>query len=133
MDVGLRDMTGYARALVALLALGCAGPVRVVHPRPCPAAGLGSERVSLELAIPHPERTFIPPMPVPTTVQRSRMIVRVVVDTSGWPMRDSVTVCGISDPMYVQRVAEEVSQMRFRPGLMHAKHVIAPTFLIYGF
>jgi hypothetical protein len=125
-------MTSYAAAAAAAFAIGCTGPLRVVHPQSCPAKGLESERVSLELAIPHPEGLFIPPMPVPATVHGNRMVVRVVIDTSGRVMRDSVTVCGITDPLYAQRIAEEVSQLRFRPGLMHAKHVIAPTLLIYG-
>ena len=72
-------------------------------------------------------------MPVPTTTRGSRMVIRVVIDTSGRVMHDSVTVCGIKDPMYAQRVAEEVSQMRFRPGLLRARHVIAPTLLTYAF
>ena len=59
--------------------------------------------------------------------------MRVVIDTFGHVMPDSVTVCGISDPMYAQRMAEEVSRLQFRPGLMNAKHVIAPTFLPYAF
>jgi hypothetical protein len=56
-----------------------------------------------------------------------------VVDTTGFVMADSITVCGIADPMYAQRLAEEISRLRFRPGLMNAKHVVAPTFLPYAF
>ena len=126
-------MTDYAVAVVAMFSVACTGPVRVVHPQPCPAQPLESERISLELAIPHAEGVFVPPMPVPTTTKGTRMVIRVVIDTSGRVMHDSVTVCGLHDPMYAQRVAEEVSQMRFRPGLMRAKHVIAPTLLTYVF
>lgn len=126
-------MSTYALTAVAAFAVGCAGPVRVVHPQPCPATPLEAERVSIELASPHVEEAFIPPMPVPTTVRGSRMVIRLVIDTNGRVMHDSVTVCGISDPMYIQRVAEEVSQIRFRPGLMRAKQVIAPALLTYPF
>jgi len=126
-------MTGYALAAIALFATGCSSPPRLVRPRSCPATPLESERVSLELAIPHAERLFIPPMPVPSTVKGNRMVVRVVVDTAGFVMPDSVTICGIKDPMYAQRVAEEVSEMRFRPGLMRAKHVVAPTLFTFDF
>jgi hypothetical protein len=35
--------------------------------------------------------------------------------------------------MYAQRLAEEVSRLRFRPGLMNARHVVAPTFISYAF
>jgi hypothetical protein len=126
-------MTSISLAAVSLLAVGCASPVRVVHPQPCPSRNLEAEKISLELAIPRAEQLFIPPMPVPTTTKGHRMVVRVVVDTSGHVMRDSVIICGVPDPMYAQRVAEEVSQIRFRPGLMRAKHVIAPSLFTYDF
>jgi hypothetical protein len=126
-------MTSYALAAIAALAIGCTGPVRVVHPQPCPTKSLDSERISLELLIPHAEYPFIPPMPVPPSTHGRRIVVRVVVDTSGHVMHDSVTICGNLDPTYVQRIAEEVSQMRFRPGLMRAKHVIAPSLFTYDF
>ena len=126
-------MTGYALAGTMVLAIGCSSPIRVVHPQPCPAKSLESEKISLELALPRAEQPFIPPMPVPPTTRGRRMTVRVVVDTGGRVMHDSVTVCGIEDPTYVQRLAEEISQMRFRPGLMRAKHVVAPTLFTYDF
>ena len=126
-------MTGYALAGVAAFAIGCSSPVRVVHPQPCPARSLGSERISPELLIPTAEHPFIPPMPVPSTTHGRRMVVRVVVDTSGRVMPDSVTICGVADPVYLQRLAEEISEMRFRPGLMRAKHVIAPTLFTFDF
>lgn len=75
----------------------------------------------------------MPPMPVPSTVHGREIVVRVVVDTSGRVVQDSVTICGLQDPLYLQRVAEEVSAMRFRPGLMRAKHVIAPAIFPFNF
>ena len=126
-------MTTYALAAIALLATGCTSPMRLVRPRSCPAQPLESERVSLELLVPHAKRDFMPPIPVPTTTRGSRVVIRAVIDTSGYVMRDSITICGLRDPMYAQRVAEEVSQMRFRPGLLHAKHVVAPTLFTYAF
>ena len=126
-------MTSYALAGVAAFAIGCSSPIGLVHPRPCPATSLESEKISPELLLPRAERPFIPPMPVPSTTHGHRMTVRVVVDTSGGVMRDSVTICGIQNPLYLQRLAEEVSQMRFRPGLMRAKHVVAPTLFTFEF
>jgi hypothetical protein len=126
-------MTAHTLAAIVLFVTGCSNPVRLIRPRPCPPSPLEAERVSLELAIPHPDKLFIPPMPVPATMKRSRMVVRVVIDTSGRVMPDSITVCGVKDPMYMQRIATEVSAMRFRPGLMRAKHVIAPTLFTYEF
>ena len=126
-------MTKYVFGAVSLMAVACTGPVRLVRPRPCPHIPLDDERVSLSLAIPHPEGVFIPPMPIASNVHGNRMLVRAVIDTMGHVMRDSITVCGIASPMYAQRIAEEVSQMRFRPGLMFAKHVVAPTILSYEF
>ena len=124
-----RVLTGLA----AILAVGCSTPVRLVRPRPCPVQGLENERVPQELALPRPEGVFIPPMPVSPLVRGSRAIIRLVVDTLGHVMHDSVTVCGIKDPMYAQRLAEEASQMRFHPGLMHARYVVAPTLLVHEF
>jgi hypothetical protein len=98
----------------------------MVHPRPCPGGRLGAEILPETLALPQLEGILIPPMPVSPRVRGSRAFIRVVVDTFGHVMPDSVTVCGIPDPMYAQRLAEEVSKLRFRPGLMNARHVVAP-------
>ena len=118
---------------MAFMLGACRAPVRLVRMQPCPAAGLGSERIPLALAVPHPEGLFIPPMPISTHVRGDHLLIKVVVDTSGRVMPDSVTICGISDPLYAQRVAEEVSHLHFRPGLMFARHVIAPALLSYDF
>jgi len=126
-------MTTCIVSLSSLCATACSGPVRLVRPRPCPANGLASEWLPATLALPRREESFIPPMPVSPTVRGKQAVVRVVIDTSGHVMTDSITVCGVADPMYAQRLAEEVSRLRFRPGLMNAKHVIAPTFLPYAF
>jgi hypothetical protein len=117
----------------ALLLAACKPPVRLVRMQPCPAAGLESERIPLALAVPHPEGLFIPPMPISTRVRGNHLLIKLVIDTSGRVMPDSVTICGITDPLYAQRVAEEVSHLRFRPGLMYARHVIAPALLSYDF
>jgi len=105
----------------------------MVRPRPCPGEQLGNEVVPKTLALPRPEGIFIPPMPVSSRVRGSHALIRVVVDTFGHVMPDSVTICGIADAMYAQRLAEEVSQLRFRPGLMNARHVVAPTLMTYQF
>src|SRR5215212_9288434 len=126
-------MTRHLTAAAAILALGCSGPPRLVHPRPCPPQGLANERVPVTLALPRREKAFIPPMPVSPHVRGNHSTIRLVIDTLGYVMRDSVTVCGITDPMYSQRLAEEAAYLRFRPGLMNARHVVAPTYIIHDF
>jgi hypothetical protein len=126
-------MIGARIAGVALVCVACAGPVRLIHPHACPSQGLENEQVPLALALPHPKGVFIPPMPLSPTARGNRAVIRVVVDTFGRVMPDSITICGITDPLYSQRVAEEVSQLRFRPGLMNAKHVVAPTLIVHEF
>jgi len=126
-------MTAWIISLSSIGATACSSPVRLVRPRVCPPHGLASEWLPATLALPRREVTFIPPMPVSGSVRGNHAVVRVVIDTFGRVMPDSVTVCGIADPMYAQRMAEEVSRLHFRPGLMNAKHVIAPTFLPYAF
>jgi hypothetical protein len=136
LDVKGFDRTLMTACLAGLSSIGataCGGPVRLVRPRVCPTQGLASEWLPATLALPRREESFIPPMPVSTSVRGSHAVIRVVIDTFGHVMADSVTVCGIADPMYAQRMAEEVSRLRFRPGLMNAKHVIAPTFIPFAF
>jgi hypothetical protein len=123
---------GYLLGLVAILLAGCAGPIRLVRPRACPAQGF-TYRKDPELSAPRLERIFIPPVPVSTLIRGNHSLIRVVIDTVGRVMPDSITVCGISDPMYVQRMAEEVARYRFHPGLLHARHVVAPAFLAHDF
>jgi len=126
-------MTACFAGLSSIAASACSAPVRLVRPQLCPARGLAIDWVPPTLALPRREESFIPPMPVSTSVRGNRAVVRVVIDTFGHVMADSITVCGIADPMYAQRMAEEVARLRFRPGLMNAKHVIAPTFIPYAF
>lgn len=126
-------MTVYSLAAIAIVATACANPVRLVRARPCPATGLPFEQPSPELLEPRPDHNFMAPVPIPASTHGKRMVVRVVVDTTGRVMSDSVTVCGIGDPIYAQRIAEEIAQMHFRPGLFHAKHVFVPMRIVYDF
>jgi hypothetical protein len=133
--VNRRDTTLMTVCVLGLSGgvFACTGPVRLVHPRACPPSGVFDEQVPATLALPRLESPYIPPMPVPTHVHGSHATIRVMVDTLGHVMRDSVTVCGIADAMYAQRMAEEVSQLRFRPGLMNARHVVSPTLVTVQF
>jgi hypothetical protein len=136
LDVRVREKRSATTCIVSLLAfvvVACSGPVRMVRPQPCPPQSLFNERVPGELSLPRLEKIFVAPMPVPSRVHGNHAIIRVVIDTSGYVMRDSITVCGIKDPMYAQRLAEEVSQLRFHPGLMKARHVVAPTLMPANF
>ena len=123
-----------AVCIVGLTSIGgsACSPVRLVRARPCPPQGVVINWPDV-LAPPRREESFIPPMPVSASVRGKRAAIRVVIDTLGRVMADSITVCGIADPMYAQRLAEEVSRLRFHPGLMYAKHVVAPTVLQHAF
>ena len=126
-------MTTCIVGLSSIAACGCTGPVRFVRLQTCPAQGLMGEQVPATLALPRREGPFIPPIPVSPSVRGNHALIRLVIDTVGRVMEDSVTICGVADPMYAQRLAEEVSRLRFRPGLMNARHVVAPTFMSYAF
>jgi len=123
----------YIIGVSMIVASACTSPVRLVHPQLCSGDTLKSELLPAALAIPRREAAFVPPMPVSPRVRGTRAVARLVIDTLGRVMHDSVTICGLHDPMYAQRMAEELSQLRFRPGLMNARHVIAPTYLPFSF
>jgi hypothetical protein len=122
-----------AGVAAALALAGCSRPLRVVRVQPCPKGGLLNEQIPAALSIPRLEGIFIPPMPISARVRGNNATIRVVVDTAGYVLPDSVTICGVDDPLYAQRIAEEVSQLRLHPGLMNARHVVAPTILTYNF
>jgi hypothetical protein len=91
-----------------------------------------------EVALPNIEQAraldrFVPPTPIPDSVHHSRSTIRVVVDTTGRVMQDSVTVCGINDARYRMKVAEAVFRLRFRPAHLANRPIIAPITLVYDF
>ena len=63
-----------------------------------------------------PLNIFVGPMPTPATARGERAVIDIIVDEYGHPVRDSVTVNGITDAQYRSKVRQNASQMLFRPG-----------------
>lgn len=76
---------------------------------------------------------FLPPLPFPASVKNQTATVRAVVDTLGHAFRDSVTVCGLSDVGYSQRLTTGVADMDFVPGTLGGHAIVAPTVIVYRF
>jgi hypothetical protein len=105
-----------------------------VHPQPCPTGrSLMNEVAHADIEQPRVLDRFVPPVPIPDSVRRSRSTIRVVVDTTGRVMQDSVTVCGINDARYRSKVADAVFQLRFRPARLANRPIIAPMTFVYDF
>lgn len=108
--------------LVALVIIGsaCTGASTRVAPQPCPVGGIAAGTVRSLNDQPTPMTTFAPPVPVPADVRGHRAEIRVVVDTAGRVMPDSITICGLPDLQYAKRLAAAAATVRFapaRPGL----------------
>src|SRR5215510_15003383 len=85
--------------------VACWWPGRHAAPQPCPSSvDVGSFVTRPDQ--PKPVRLFSPPRPIPRSVRGTRSTIRVVVDTLGRVMPDSVMVCGIGDREYLGRVAD---------------------------
>jgi hypothetical protein len=101
-------------------------------PQPCPSSVDAGSFVTRPDQ-PKPVRLFSPPRPIPSGVRGSRSTIRVVVDTDGHVMPDSVMVCGIADRRYLGRVADAVAALQFRPRKVNGRSVIAPAIITYDF
>jgi hypothetical protein len=129
-------MLNSSRVMKTLLLLGLAlvacWPASHATPQPCPSSvDVGAFVTRPDQ--PKPLRLFAPPTPIPRSVRGSRSTIRVVVDTLGRVMPDSVMVCGIADRQYVGRVADAVAALRFRPRQVNGRRVIAPAIITYDF
>jgi len=118
--------------LCTALVVACWGPASHATPQQCPS--------SIEVGAfvtrpdqPKPVRLFSPPRPIPSSVRGSRSTIRVVVDTLGRVMPDSVMVCGIADRRYLGQVADAVADLRFRPRRVNGRSVVAPAIITYDF
>jgi hypothetical protein len=117
--------------LVAGTAFACAPAVQMaVTPRRCPAGGLPDEAVPAELTAPAVRGLPILPVPVPASERGRRVTIRLVIDTAGRPLRDSVTVCGVHDPRYEELVAEKMATLTFSPARRDGSPVVWPTRLV---
>ena len=122
-----------ALALLVVVMVGCTTPTPGVTPVPCPSAGIDASSLPRAAEQPRPVELFIPPLPIPTGVLHRRATIRVVVDTVGRVMTDSVTVCGIPDAEYSRRVASAAAGVRFVPRRGAGGPVVAATILVYDF
>src|SRR5215475_8553429 len=98
MSRSIKTLLILCSALVA-----CWWPGGHATPQPCPSSlDVGSFVTRPDQ--PKPVRLFSPPRPIPSSVRGSRSTIRVVVDTLGHVMSDSVMVCGIADRRYLGQV-----------------------------
>jgi hypothetical protein len=93
--------------------VACVPAAPRVSPQPCPTGGIAATAVRPPNDQPTPTTMFAPPTPVPAGVLGHRASIRVVVDTGGRVMPDSITICGVADPAYARRLAEAVATVRF--------------------
>lgn len=70
---------------------------------------------------------------MPPSVQRRRATIRVVVDSAGNVMRDSIMICGIPDAAYRGRLAKAAAALQFVPRGSGAIRQGSPALLIYDF
>ena len=127
-------MSRLMKALLILCSalVACSWPGSHATPQQCPSSvDVGSFVTSPDQ--PKPVRLFTPPRPIPSSLRGTRSTIRVVVDTLGRVMPDSVMVCGIADRRYLGRVADAVTDLRFRPRRVNGRSVIAPAIITYDF
>src|SRR5260221_884455 len=93
---------------VALIA-GCTPGVRGVEPLPCPSGGVAVTRSADGVIPPRPRGFFTPPLPPPASVGGARALIRVLVDTTGAVVSDSITVCGVAARRYAATMADHVT------------------------
>jgi hypothetical protein len=118
---------------IAVFGLGCASTLPRLSPQRCPPGGIDPATLAPLGEQPKPLELFIPPLPIPSSAHGQRSTMRVVVDTLGAVMRDSVMVCGITDERYSHQVAEAAAALRFRPRQIAGRSVQSPALLAYDF
>src|SRR5262245_12513600 len=113
---------------MALAVVACAPPAqKSAAPLPCPAAGLPEEAPPAGLVGPTVRSLPILPMPVPSWERGRRVTIRLVIDTAGKAMRDSITICGIRDSRYAELAAEKMLGLSFSPARRDGQAVVWPT------
>lgn len=114
-------------------AAACSPAVSRVTPQACPRGGVDPTTLVPVAQQPKPTDIFIPPLPIPNGVRGNHSTIRVVVDTVGRVIPDSVLVCGISDVAYSQRVADAVAALQFRPRQIAGRPVVSPALFLFDF
>ena len=125
-----------ALGIAVVMVAGCASAhVKPVASLACPEGGFGFEVIAIANSFypPVPQRFFLPPLPPPADVRGHRMIARLVVDTTGSLVRDSITVCGIPNPAYQLKLAQELAKLAFEPARRDGEAVRSPVFISYSF
>jgi hypothetical protein len=117
--------------IVMTAAIGCAPTAHTaVTPRRCPAAGLPDDATPPGLAVPAVRGLPILPLPIPASERGRRVTIRLVVDSTGQALRDSVTVCGIRDSRYAELVAEKLVTLPFTPARRDGHPVTWPARMV---
>ena len=120
-------------SILCFLLTACASAPRPPSPQLCPSGGIEPATLITLTDQPKPIELLTPPIPIPSSVAGRRASIRVVVDTAGRVMRDSVIVCGLPDERYARRLADLVADIRFRPRQLSGRLVVAPALLVYDF
>jgi hypothetical protein len=116
---------------VLTVAIGCAPAAQTrVSPRPCADDGLPEESTPSGVTAPVVRGLPILPLPVPPSERGRRVTIRLVVDTMGQAVRDSVTVCGIRDSRYAELVAEKMAMLPFAPARRDGRPITWPTRIV---
>jgi hypothetical protein len=126
-----RDVIIAAAIAVILGAIACAGGVRGTYPSRCPADVVPAP--SPGYVAPRPLQPFMPPIPVPENVRGQRAVARVLVDTAGVPVRDSISVCGLANEAYAREIARELLRLRFEPARQDGFVRRGPALLAFEF
>lgn len=124
------------KALLATLVLvGCASGARQSQAvfLPCPAEGLPPAVVREGVRPPVPNGHFLPPLPIPPSVRGARSVTRLVVNPAGRVMADSISVCGVPDRPYAERMAAQFARMPFRPARLNGQAIMTDVRIGYDF
>ena len=117
-----------------LLAWACAAaPAPGTAPLPCSVVKLTGPTSDSAFRPPRPRSFFIPPLPPPAAVRGQSLLARLVVDSSGATVRDSIAVCGIADAAYARELALRLARLTFEPARRDGAAVRAPVFIGYQF
>ena len=120
-------------ALCVVAAVACVGQTQRIAPLPCPSSGIDVGTLPPAAQRPRPIELLVPPLPIPSSLRNVHATIRVVVDTAGRVVPDSVMVCGIPDVAYSRRFAAEMVALRFVPGRGPTGPIVSPAVLVYDF
>jgi hypothetical protein len=104
-----------------------------VRPLQCPDDGVNPPAAVAGFTAARPLGQFLPPMPPPASVRGHRALARVLVDSTGVPVRDSITVCGISDASYARDIGLVLARLSFEPARQDGVARRAPAYISFEF